>query len=639
MFDNSVLNVVIGLVFIFLLYSLLATAIQEAISNLLQRRSNMLFYGIRSMLTNTKNNNEFSKFELLLHYLGKSIKAKWRNLKSYFQPKGIVSLNEKFYNHPILKNYGQNSLFNKPSYLSAQNFSQIIIETIKNLVPGNESKVATFKLIKEILENYEVNGETATFKAPVQSTVIVATPALPSSPVPSPTTATSPPVDLAIEAQEILTSPPNVPASPQPPPIKLDKETLEILNFHLNEAAGDLDVFKYRLEKWFNDSMDRVSGWYKKNTHYWLFGIGLFLAVALNIDTIEISNFLSKNKVAAEQLAKMGEAAAANPGTFGGRDSIISKTALDSIKKDMQTVNTLVGLGWGDYGRSDTEFINSLKEKCWIRIWRPFVIPLADTFSKIESVVKKKAKDSVRNYVKQVKKNSEALPVLMSTLATVRSNSDSLKMKAAVDSLNTIIDRPLIDWAKIDSQVAKNNDSSKNLSISLQKVKNKTDSLKTRVAIDDLNLVNKHLMDSIKVDDSLVMQTSGALQRLLNSLPSGKNKADSLKLSEVVDRFSLVNNRLLMYSTKVDSFALLAFYNSQFKGYPFRLKTAYIFSKINTGQKFFGFLITAIAIGLGAPFWFDLLNKFVKLRSAGTSSTSSTTTSVSNTTNGDQIEG
>jgi hypothetical protein len=31
---------------------------------------------------------------------------------------------------------------------------------------------------------------------------------------------------------------------------------------------------------------------------------------------------------------------------------------------------------------------------------------------------------------------------------------------------------------------------------------------------------------------------------------------------------------------------------------------------------FFGFLITAIAISLGAPFWFDLLNKLMKLRTS-----------------------
>ena len=33
-------------------------------------------------------------------------------------------------------------------------------------------------------------------------------------------------------------------------------------------------------------------------------------------------------------------------------------------------------------------------------------------------------------------------------------------------------------------------------------------------------------------------------------------------------------------------------------------------------QHFFGFLITAIAISLGAPFWFDLLNRIMKLRTS-----------------------
>ncbi|HZV44768.1 MAG TPA: hypothetical protein VFF90_09825, partial [Saprospiraceae bacterium] len=34
-------------------------------------------------------------------------------------------------------------------------------------------------------------------------------------------------------------------------------------------------------------------------------------------------------------------------------------------------------------------------------------------------------------------------------------------------------------------------------------------------------------------------------------------------------------------------------------------------------RKCLGFLITALAICLGAPFWFDLLNKLVRLRGTG----------------------
>jgi len=46
---------------------------------------------------------------------------------------------------------------------------------------------------------------------------------------------------------------------------------------------------------------------------------------------------------------------------------------------------------------------------------------------------------------------------------------------------------------------------------------------------------------------------------------------------------------------------------------------------------FFGFLITAIAISLGAPFWFDLLNKLMKLRTSQKESTSSTNTTAGGT--------
>jgi hypothetical protein len=33
--------------------------------------------------------------------------------------------------------------------------------------------------------------------------------------------------------------------------------------------------------------------------------------------------------------------------------------------------------------------------------------------------------------------------------------------------------------------------------------------------------------------------------------------------------------------------------------------------------KIFGLLISAFAVSLGAPFWFDLLSKFVNIRGAG----------------------
>lgn len=46
------------------------------------------------------------------------------------------------------------------------------------------------------------------------------------------------------------------------------------------------------------------------------------------------------------------------------------------------------------------------------------------------------------------------------------------------------------------------------------------------------------------------------------------------------------------------------------------------FTFYDGASKALGFLLTALAICLGAPFWFDLLNKLVKLRGTGTKETS-----------------
>lgn len=61
----------------------------------------------------------------------------------------------------------------------------------------------------------------------------------------------------------------------------------------LDEANNDLAAFKHGIASWYDRSMARVSGWYKRYAQQWLFALGLFLAVACNIDTIHIIGALS----------------------------------------------------------------------------------------------------------------------------------------------------------------------------------------------------------------------------------------------------------------------------------------------------------------------------------------------------------
>ncbi|MBS1800331.1 MAG: hypothetical protein JSS95_10930 [Acidobacteria bacterium] len=46
---------------------------------------------------------------------------------------------------------------------------------------------------------------------------------------------------------------------------------------------------RQRIESWFNDSMDRVSGWYKRKSHAWIWVFGILLCLMLNADSISLS--------------------------------------------------------------------------------------------------------------------------------------------------------------------------------------------------------------------------------------------------------------------------------------------------------------------------------------------------------------
>jgi hypothetical protein len=113
MFNNVALDVVIGLVFIFLLYSLLATIIQELIATKLAFRAKILEKGILRMLEDGKSSSSFT------HIFGR------RNI---LKDKYIAAW---FYAHPLIKYLGENNQYSKPAYLSAQNFSKVLIDLLK----------------------------------------------------------------------------------------------------------------------------------------------------------------------------------------------------------------------------------------------------------------------------------------------------------------------------------------------------------------------------------------------------------------------------------------------------------------------------------------------------------------------------
>jgi len=62
-------------------------------------------------------------------------------------------------------------------------------------------------------------------------------------------------------------------------------------------AGSDITRFRTSIESWYNDHMDRVSGWYKRHVAKITITVGAILVILLNINTITIGRTLYSNSV------------------------------------------------------------------------------------------------------------------------------------------------------------------------------------------------------------------------------------------------------------------------------------------------------------------------------------------------------
>lgn len=56
----------------------------------------------------------------------------------------------------------------------------------------------------------------------------------------------------------------------------------------IDTAGGDIEKSRQKVEAWFDDTMQRVSGWYKRLAQQIIFGVGLALCLLINADTVMI---------------------------------------------------------------------------------------------------------------------------------------------------------------------------------------------------------------------------------------------------------------------------------------------------------------------------------------------------------------
>ena len=240
MFNSTAIEVVIGLVFIYILYSLLVTIITELIAGVLNQKGRILKKGVKRMLDD-EDQELFS---------------------------------DEFLKRPEIK-----YLCNKnrlPSYINASTFSKAMINVLQK---ANDAGEVFGEYMKKLEEE------------------------------------------------------------------KDKSETKELIYNLMVEANGNLDNFKELLGNWFDETMDRVAGWYKRRIQLITFIIGIVIAFALNVDTIAIAKKLTRESDTRLELVKVATEYAAED--FAADSTTVQINAgMNEIVQQIQDQESIISLGW-----------------------------------------------------------------------------------------------------------------------------------------------------------------------------------------------------------------------------------------------------------------------------------------------------
>ncbi|SDH32632.1 hypothetical protein [Chitinophaga filiformis] len=280
MFNSVILEVAIGIIFLFGLVSMICSAIREGIEAITKTRAAYLERGIRELLHDRDAQNVAKSF--FEHPMINSLfTADYTPGKNTKQP-GLLDLGKRL-----------------PSYIPSKNFALALMDIAargsKNNAVSSDPNAVEMSIasIRANILNIQ--------NIPVQRAMLTA----------------------------------------------------------LDTAQGDLDRLQQNLEKWFDSSMDRVSGWYKRSTQWILFIIGLVVAVGLNINTIKIADYLFRNDDARKLIVAQAENAS--------KDATFTQQSYDQAKANLDALQ--LPIGWANGINPEPDHSNSV-------FWNGFFIYL-----------------------------------------------------------------------------------------------------------------------------------------------------------------------------------------------------------------------------------------------------------------------
>ena len=280
MLSSSFFDVAIGIAFVFLLLSLIASTVNEIILSFLNLRGTKLLLGLQTLLNDT--------------------------------PTNINGLVEKIYNHGQIfglfsGNFNPQQPSNLPSYIPAKNFAMALLDVLPAAaagVPGLPDAPAQPAVDPHAADRAALQAaQQAADQASRLATQLTAQ------------VAAAPPGGVA--AAQLAAA--KAVAAAQVAALRLAAQKLALHDLTkkvgvpvlsmIQTAGDDLETLKTHAEDWFNSAMDRVSGWYKFHTQKMLLGIGIVLAIALNANTVVIVQQLSRNPTLRESVVAAAQSA------------------------------------------------------------------------------------------------------------------------------------------------------------------------------------------------------------------------------------------------------------------------------------------------------------------------------------------
>ena len=122
--------------------------------------------------------------------------------------------------------------------------------------------------------------------------------------------------------------------SPAASAVDIGPESRRVLETLLRGNLGSVTDVETRLGRWFDDSMERASGWYKRKAQLIIVAIAAILTIGLKVDTIAITKQIWVDPTLRAEMVQRATAAHDSNAKMPAASSAVTP-ALDSLEKQL----------------------------------------------------------------------------------------------------------------------------------------------------------------------------------------------------------------------------------------------------------------------------------------------------------------